>query len=873
MDNLSRSDYPAMLAHLQPNQAVRTLDDRVKRISKVNSEIAEWVAERRRIEDHYVQSLRKLTNFKVPNAHSELGVFQPPWDRILQSTHTVAQAHHHFSMRIEHDVEIPLRSLHSRKEMQNVTQISTSLANMAKELEDAQSRSEKLGRKGGRPQKVEEAATKLESASGQWEAQAPFIYESLQALDETRCNQLRDLLTQYLTHESDKAQRIQADAEETLNIILEVITEKEIQDFSQQTISGKPKLERRTGSARPSIGGSSSLAPPSSVAEDDHHSENSGRIDAPHTGMFLRLCDDVTDVLTKTESKLRRLGTMLGRRRQSIHGGFGQLSPQRGHAARLGSSHGSRVSPRASSNNLTESANRLSSLVEQPNSPDTAVPPSATRDQHPEGTNGVGHDSTTDLSPGTRAPNGATSSEPQPLQETKSNEKEPQKDAEGFTVPVITHDPISQAEKDAADENGEADQFFKVNIQKEPIAEEDPDAKKAALSNVANTLSTMGVPARRVGTIRGRRDIRSAIYIASPELTTDNPFPASPALSSQPSPGITPQHAKPILPSESSIAATSDTQSVRSGNSLSSITHFHHPDVPGPGLSGSIIEAVSATFEGGEAKSVKVVGEIALACSPGGAERERIRINDFSKLEAVGPNRIFVHSADNPGEYVVDTSHFSRITPAFTYKVAGEDSASAVKHVPLIIKTDWRPQGDKLGLLLQYGLNPDCQVEGPLELHNLVFFASYVGRAAGAQLKPPGTHLKDRHIVYWRLGDVTLKVGTWEKAVCRIVGAEGTEVKPGHVKATWEYAPPEGSELGSGISVARLEEGKGKGKGKGKAKERTEDEEDDPFADDTEKEEKEKNEEEEEEEGEEAKEWTGVFCKVKTIGGKYETRW
>lgn len=154
---------------------------------------------------------------------------------------------------------------------------------MAKELEDAQARSEKLSRKGGKAQKVEEAASKLEAALQQWDAQSPFIFEALQALDETRCNQLRDYLTQYLTHESDKAQRTQQDAEETLNIILEVNTEKEIQDYAQYITSGKPRIEKRTPS-RPSIGGSS-LAPPS-IHDEDHHSEHSGRADPPHSGKF-----------------------------------------------------------------------------------------------------------------------------------------------------------------------------------------------------------------------------------------------------------------------------------------------------------------------------------------------------------------------------------------------------------------------------------------------------------------------------------------------------------------------------------------------------------------------------------------------------------
>lgn len=324
---------------------------------------------------------------------------------------------------------------------------------------------------------------------------------------------------------------------------------------------------------------------------------------------------------------------MLGRRRQSIHGGFGQLSPQRG--SRLGSSHG-KISPRTSSNNLTDSAHRLSSLAEQPNSPDLSQP-TATVDTRPltEGMNGVNNNEETNemsiVTPIISNPTNGVSSETGGNTDevtTEENKETAKTDKEGFTIPVISHDPIAEAEKEAAAENGDAEQFFKVNIQKEPIAEEDPDAKQAALSNMAHTLTTMGMPSRKTGTIRGRRDVRNTIYMAGPDLTAENIFPPSPAISQQ-SPQPSPQH-PPLafkassslsssipaaLTSEASAVGTSDTQSVRSGNSLSSVTHFQHPDIHGTGLNGSIIEAVSATFEEGIPKNIRVMGEIALSYS------------------------------------------------------------------------------------------------------------------------------------------------------------------------------------------------------------------------------------------------------------------
>jgi hypothetical protein len=88
----------------------------------------------------------------------------------------------------------------------------------------------------------------------------------------------------------------------------------------------------------------------------------------------------MTRVNTKTESKLRRLGTMFGgRRRQSMHGGISSMSPQKSSSGfgRIGSSHGRGVSPRASSSNLHES--RLTSLAEAPDLPSSTMGPSRHR--------------------------------------------------------------------------------------------------------------------------------------------------------------------------------------------------------------------------------------------------------------------------------------------------------------------------------------------------------------------------------------------------------------------------------------------------------------------------------------------------------------
>ena len=225
-----------------------------------------------------------------------------------------------------------------------------------------------------------------------------------------------------------------------------------------------------------------------------------------------------------------------------------------------------------------------------------------------------------------------------------------------------------------------------------------------------------------------------------------------------------------------------------------------------------------------------------------------IRINNFSALEVIGPNRIFItnQAPDNPDQFTLDLAHLQKTAIGFSYRLHIDPATSqAEPHVPLLINTTWKPQGDKLGLLLQYKLNPAFRYArsgGVVNLHNVVIFARYEGKASGVQTKPSGTHFKDKRLVYWRLGDVALRSGdddAWQKIVCRVVGEQGAEPKPGYIEARWEFSTPstpslalsspwadaEGVDDSGIIGVCRLEEPKGK------EKEVEQLSDDDPFAD------------------------------------------
>ncbi|KAG5984457.1 hypothetical protein E4U55_004677 [Claviceps digitariae] len=838
MDDTARTEYPAMLASLQPGQAARTLNDRVKRISKVNLEIADWLQERRRVEEQYVLSLRRLAQSnKGPYSLSELGVFQPSWSRIVNAVETIAQSHHMFAEKLEEDLEQPLRSFQQRQDCVNMHEMSSNLSALARKIE-------KPGKKDNRVANQQE-----------WESTAPYIFEKLQEVDESRVNHLRDILTQYQTHEADQAERVRGIAGQTLAIVVEVKTEDEIRDFASSTVAALPPPPTRSSARRSSTPGRTpSFDQPLPLTNTDMlHPSTSNRpaTGGPDSQQSQHEDDGHSQPPSEQpkESKLRRLGTLFGRRRQSVHGGFGNLSPGKSGGStfgRLGTSHGhgrGGLSPRTSSNNLQDSG-RLASLAESPNTSTQSQNDPANDESRLHASNGVNGKDTSNVGGinGTHAVDlgGAPSSPAPPSVQNNDELANLAKDSEGFSVRAPMHDPISEAQREAASE--EADQVFKLNIQNKPVGEEDPDAKQAALSSVVNTLK-LGPATRRTGTIRGRRDVRNTVYVPPSEGhgATQNEL-GSPAIASSPTlagnPAFTRSPALNALASETSVAGTSDSQSVRSGHSLGSLVHAKHPELAGPGLQSSIIETVSAIFEDGLMKSASIAGELAFVnndceessgkCEffPLSAAHETIRINNFQKLERIGPNRIFVQNAspEQPDHFALDLAHLSKTAIAFSYRVFASESDPPVlgQHAPIVLNPVWKPQDDKLGLLLQYQLNPASSFATPVTLHNVVLVATYEGKSTGAQTKPSGTHLKDKHLVYWRLGDVTLTADT-HKIVCRITGADGECPRPGHVEARWEYAASGDEVVGSGISISRLSD---QDKGKGKALN-----DDDPFAD------------------------------------------
>ncbi|KAF2158065.1 hypothetical protein K461DRAFT_274308 [Myriangium duriaei CBS 260.36] len=823
---LDRQEYPAMVAALQPSHAVEVLNDRVRLVAHVNTSIADWLQERRRIEDQYAMSLRKLSRRAAIADPQDLGIFATPWSALLSNLDTLADTHANLAAKIEADVEQPLRSYNSsNREMTSMGNMQGNLNAMAKDIDSAQKKADKAGAK-----KAANANSDLDNAKAQWESQAPFVFESLQALDESRLNHLRDVLTQLQTHEVDKIERSRVAAEQCLNVLLTIETADEIKTFALRTSSSEPRP------ARPQALQSSASAmtlPPSTPSADDRASNRS---------------DSVSELPTPKADKprgLRRLGTVLSRRRESkIPAGAGRISesPERtpDRKSRLPNS----ATFSSFGRSMGRSRDNMHSLeppredeAERPRSPLRTVSSRSetVRTEERPTTNGT-HE-TSEAPAG--VPNGShqndlaglTLSEPirQPSEAGVSTTASDAAQSSAERTKSRDLDPITAAEQEAAAQEA-SNPAFKVAIKDAPAVQEAGDAE--ALTNMATTLKMQAPSAagsRRQGTVRGRRDNRASVYDSSP-LTLNLPsriaeasiqeqpstIPESPAHTAaaavpvvSPQPAITsPFGQGPPFPAVSGIGSApqsplyaprppsahrDDTGSVRSGRSHSSIASasHRHPELTAPGLNTSIIETVSATFEQGKLTRSVVIGEVALTnnSDASSAESETIRLSNFSALDKVAPNPAFLVNSGNEGTYALNLVQLGRGKPqvAFRYQLASGGTASS-SLVPVVLHPQWKIEPAQTSVIVAYSLNPNFNLGGQesvtLKDVTLMLHLGEGSKATSCLSKPVGTFNKERGIIYWSLGELTLRKSDSPQRLLARFTTEG-EGRQGKAEARW----------------------------------------------------------------------------------------
>ena len=377
---------------------------------------------------------------------------------------------------------------------------------------------------------------------------------------------------------------------------------------------------------------------------------------------------------------------------------------------------------------------------------------------------------------------------------------------------------------------------FKLDIRSKPIQEDDPDAQ-SAFSSVANTLraqaQSVATP-RKSNTNRGRRDVRNTVFVPSgqsmesaglaglagirtPGEVGGGPPPVVPPSNIQNSP----------MPMAESIRGA-DTQSIRSAHSMSSTANptITHPHMSQPGLNVSVVEIVSATFSHSLVTKAVVIGELALQHNPGefaSSGSDNVRLENFPVLEKVAPNPTFITQKPSAsGEYSVNLSQITRPTVAFKYQVHLEESNLAA-HAPISLTPNWKIEPTQASMILTYAFNPAfvSPAKRSVSLKNVTVAVAVENvKALSCQSKPAGIFAKDKSLIYWKLGDITLDAyaETPQKLLARFTTER--EAKAGSVEVRWEISGEQAAGLGSGLGLSVSSSGK-------------EDGGSDPFADET----------------------------------------
>lgn len=405
-------------------------------------------------------------------------------------------------------MERPLREFaNSNREMSAMSNMQGNLSHIARDVDRARQKLDRLQSKGDSG-KIASATGEYENTQQQWDSQAPYVFENLQAADESRWNHLRDVLTQFQTHEIDQVEKHRISAEEVLNILLSVETADEIKTFALNAVERSAAQPSSTPAMPPPPSRSATVA--SSLGRTTSHASEE--------------VDGSIAPLPEKKDKfkgLKRLGTVMGRRRESKQPQ--QLaamsesperkpksSPFNSFSGRLGRSKETPTLAPPSEQQRPRSPLRMGSEImeAQPErvSHDvrTASPP---RGRHGNGVNGVAA-ATGAGAVGTAAiassiPNGSHQGDLADLEPPRSVQPEPtpapviaepERDHEGYSVPSRDVDPITQAQQDAADAGEVAAPQFNVNIRDAPVQDAQGEDAQAAIANLANRLQMVSTP-------------------------------------------------------------------------------------------------------------------------------------------------------------------------------------------------------------------------------------------------------------------------------------------------------------------------------------------------------------------------------------------
>ncbi len=250
---------------------------------------------------------------------------------------------------------------------------------------------------------------------------------------------------------------------------------------------------------------------------------------------------------------------------------------------------------------------------------------------------------------------------------------------------------------------------------------------------------------------------------------------------------------------------------------MANSTPIRHPEMYQPGLNASVVETVSAWFAQGRVSKAIVIGELALSYTASETSThasQSIRLENFPVLEKVAPNPNFITQIPSKaGEYSINISLIPRTTVAFKYQVH-VDEGNLAAHAPMVLTPTWKVESAQTSVMLNYAFNPAfaSPTGRSVLLKNVVILITLENsKASACQSRPVGTFSKEKSMIYWKVGDITLD--GYAEAPHKLLARFSTEseAKPGNVEVRWEISGDSAAGLGSGLGLSQVAAAKEEG--------------------------------------------------------------
>ncbi|KAK9472578.1 Muniscin C-terminal mu homology domain-containing protein [Dipodascopsis tothii] len=744
MESFTQSVYvDKILSSLPPTEAVALLRQRLRAARAANDEVVDWLNERSRIEEAYAAGLRRLaTRPAIANAHA-LGSFGATWTGFVQSAGQAADASSMFVQRLARDVIKPTGEGTATRDWQEMRAIEEHLATVARGIDEAEERVDKVKKKGARvgATRVAGAHQDVNNAIAEWDNQAPLVFDKFQGIDEGRLLLLKNVLTRYQTCEVDKAQTVVSVCEGNLNSLLSFEPADEVQLFATQIATNGAPAELREP-ARPRA------APAPAPVPAPARRRGSVQPD-----------DKSTHSKEHTPSKFKtRVGTMF----------------RKGDRRSIFKSSADKDDAPAVPRRDTDSVRSVPRLESVPTTASTATAGSAGSAAGPPAA-------------------AAAAAEPPAVRRV---------DSEGYTIPPAAEDPDAITESgpayhvdirpDAIREQDEASQAAVTAVASSLRSRPTVSGRstRGRRSELPSAFLADGVAGSPPSTAASATSATSGAANGTNGTNGTGPDPSIWRIAADPGP----QTFEPMSRTASTAASPASTAPPPSTAPLDLAL-----------LSSEVSETVHATIRGGEPTRATVIGEVTVAygaaygASAPGTERTLVfRLTNTGGIDRIVPNIGFLTPLkDEPQAYRAQLiALVTEPAPvAFKYGYTALAGAGAFSGVPLTARPVWKIEPGQTSILILYSIHAEYPAD-TLALDSLTFSVG-VGGAAITQCQslPLGTFNADTAkleipVPAGESGKIVLAKGEEQKVLVRFwTDGEASEAADG-VGLAFSYTLP-----------------------------------------------------------------------------------